>query len=89
MAKANDYVAVAGAEKRLRSMIDGMAFGPELADQFVTTLLAEATIEYKPRMKAITVTIPIPQPKPEPKLGAFSPKPVPENGYEDLEAPVE
>lgn len=92
MAKANDYTATATAEKRLREILKDRLEGyvdPETLFEIGQMLLAHATIELKPRLKAVQILIPIPQPKPEPKLGEFSPKPVPEDGYNDEEAPVE
>lgn len=96
MAKANDYTATATAEKRLREILDRSPLGQFLDDNqigiVVSTLTGEGVgIELKPRLKAVQLTVPIPQPKPEPKLGTFSPKPVPEDGYvdPDEEAPVE
>lgn len=75
--KTNEYTAVAGAEKRLREILDGI--GTEHQDWVVHVLTEDAEIEYKPRLKALVITIPIPQPAPEPKLGKFDPKPLAED----------
>lgn len=92
MAKANDYTATATAEKRLdeilRDRLDGHV-GSDTLYEIKRLLTDNATIELKPRLKAVQITIPIPQPKPEPKLGAFNPKPVPEDGYPEGDDPVE
>lgn len=79
--KTNEYTAVAGAEKRLREILDFDGFGLEIQDPIVRALTHGAEIEYKPRLKALVITIPIPQPAPEPRLGEFTPKSEPEDGY--------
>lgn len=90
MAKANEYTAVATAKMRLAEIMTDNGIDADTSVHVVNLIEhTGASVELKPRLKAVQITIPIPQPKPEPKLGEFSPKPVPEDGYNDEEAPVE